>query len=70
MLLACKSHRGVGWTHVVKPPLVMVYFFGAIFSTVSPKKYTSVSSPAVGGRSAPGAAGAWRGGRMLAIPDA
>ena len=35
---ACRSQRGVGWTQVVKPPLVILYFFGPIFSIVSPKK--------------------------------
>ena len=35
---ACRSQRGVGCTHVVKPPFVILYFFGPIFSTVSPKK--------------------------------
>ena len=25
---AVRSHRGVGWTQVLKPPLVILYFFG------------------------------------------
>ena len=32
------SQRGVGWTQVVKPPLVMRYVVGPIFSIVSPQK--------------------------------
>ena len=57
---ACSSQRGVGCTHVVKPPFVIRYFFGPIFSTVSPKKYTSVSwLPRGGGASAPGRACCW-----------
>ena len=27
----------LGWTQVLKPPFVILYFFGPIFSTVSPK---------------------------------
>ncbi len=38
------SQRGVGCTQVVKPPLVILYFLGPVFSIVSPKKYTSVSA--------------------------
>ena len=30
--------RGVGCTQVVKPPFVILYFLGPIFSMVSPKK--------------------------------
>ena len=35
---ASRSQRGVGCTQVEKPPLVILYFFGPIFSIVSPKK--------------------------------
>ena len=64
--LSCQ--RGVGCTQVVKPPLVILYFFGPIFSIVSPWKYTSVSwFDTVGSAIAPG-----RGtsGLMLAKPTA
>ena len=30
------SQRGVGWTHVVKPPLVMRYFRAPSFSSFAP----------------------------------
>jgi hypothetical protein len=38
IVLAVRFQRGVGCRHVVKPPLVILYFFGPIFSTTSPKK--------------------------------
>ncbi len=38
MVEALKCHRGVGCTQVEKPPLVILYFRGPIFSMVSPKK--------------------------------
>ena len=41
--------------HVEKPPLVILYFFGPIFSIVSPKNSTTFSCPAnVGAETCPG----------------
>src|SRR4029078_7255626 len=55
IVLALMSQRGVGCTQAEKPPLVILYFFGPIFSTVSPKKYTIVSwPPAICGTARPG----------------
>jgi hypothetical protein len=61
------SQRGVGCTHVVNPPFVILYFFGPIFSTVSPKKYTIVSWPVSCGANAPGR-GVCRCGWTVAKP--
>ena len=53
---AWRSQRGVGCTHVEKPPLVILYFFGPIFSIFSPKKYTTFSWTLVGAAIVPGRA--------------
>ncbi len=69
---ACRSHRGVGCAHVEKPPLVILYLRGPIFSIVSPKNITAVSCPAIGGGAAiaPGRAACGLCGFTVAMPVA
>ncbi len=56
---------------VEKPPLVILYFFGAIFSIFSPKKITTVSCPTTGGGAmAPARAGCGLGGLTVEKPVA
>ena len=68
---ACRSQRGVGCTQVEKPPLVIRYFFGPIFSIFSPKKMTTVSWPTTGGGAmAPARGGCAFGGFTVEKPVA
>ena len=67
---AFRSQRGVGWTHVEKPPFVILYFFGPIFSIFSPKNYTTVSWPAIGGGAIPPGLAVGGGGFTDASPHA
>src|ERR1041385_5323465 len=67
---ALRSHRGVGCTQVEKPPFLILYFRGPSFSIDSPKKYTTVSCPGIGGGAHPPGRTGCFGGFTVEMPEA